>query len=283
MCELHANSLHLNNRRDPTQTLTIRKRLEAEMNKRFRRLRGDIRRMVMRLPSLDITEIERIMRFIERRTEDLLLSDREPLKTNRLKTNLNMEGGVSWMTSILEQSWTRGLTQAVTELDRAGHMPEFFDAANIARNRAITQRRDTVLAQSLSELKGVTEEMQTLIRRELAAGIEAGKHPRDIARAINKRVQFRSQYRARLIARTETIRAHHKARMASFREAGVLGVTVKAEWLTAGDGLVCPECEAMEGRVFTLDEAENMIPLHPQCRCVARPTFEGIEEFEKAA
>jgi len=52
---------------------------------------------------------------------------------------------------------------------------------------------------------------------------------------------------------------------------------VRAEWKTAGYN-VCPDCSAMEGRIFSLDEIESMIPLHPNCRCVALPIEIDKEE-----
>ena len=89
------------------------------------------------------------------------------------------------------------------------------------------------------------------------------------------RVRMDAVLRSRIIARTEIIRAHHLATINTYREARIEGVKVKAEWSTAGDDRVCPDCADMEGRVFTLDEISTLIPLHPQCRCVALPILPG--------
>ena len=32
-------------------------------------------------------------------------------------------------------------------------------------------------------------------------------------------------------------------------------------------------------KIFTLDEIEPLIPLHPQCRCVALPYIEDLENI----
>jgi SPP1 gp7 family putative phage head morphogenesis protein len=77
--------------------------------------------------------------------------------------------------------------------------------------------------------------------------------------------------RAQLLARTEIVRAHHLATVQEYRNWAVQGVVVKAEWMTAGDNRVCNQCADLQGSIFTLDEIQNMIPLHPQCRCVALP------------
>jgi len=51
----------------------------------------------------------------------------------------------------------------------------------------------------------------------------------------------------------------------------VVPVIMMAEWATAGDDRVCDECASLEGKIFTLEEIESMIPRHPQCRCIALP------------
>lgn len=49
------------------------------------------------------------------------------------------------------------------------------------------------------------------------------------------------------------------------------------EVLTAGDDLVCMECEDIEAEgPYTIDEARSLIPAHPRCRCAFAPVDEGI-------
>jgi SPP1 gp7 family putative phage head morphogenesis protein len=77
--------------------------------------------------------------------------------------------------------------------------------------------------------------------------------------------------RAEILARTETIRAHHLANIQEYRRWKIFDVKVLAEFLTAGDARVCPQCATLHGSIWTLDEIETMIPVHPQCRCIAIP------------
>jgi SPP1 gp7 family putative phage head morphogenesis protein len=81
------------------------------------------------------------------------------------------------------------------------------------------------------------------------------------------------------LARTELIRAHHLATIQEYRNWELLDIRVKAEWATARDDRVCPKCAALDGKVFTLDEIEPMIPLHPNCRCIALPWDEAIIKY----
>jgi len=83
-----------------------------------------------------------------------------------------------------------------------------------------------------------------------------------------------------MMARTEIVRAHHVANINEYRQWGVKGVEVQAEWATGGFG-VCPQCAEFQGRVFTLDEIEALIPKHPNCKCVAIPVKPGEEPEEE--
>lgn len=47
---------------------------------------------------------------------------------------------------------------------------------------------------------------------------------------------------------------------------------LEVEVLTAGDDLVCPECEEISAEgPYTIDEARSLIPAHPNCRCAFVP------------
>jgi len=143
-------------------------------------------------------------------------------------------------------------------------------------NRPIHADRVALLyTRTFEELQGVTNAMSQQISRELAQGMADGKGPRAIARALTKKVDKIGKVRAVTLARTEIIRAHHVATINNYREAGILGVRVLAEWSTANDDRVCSQCAALEGQIFTLDAIEPLIPLHPMCRCVAIPAGVG--------
>jgi SPP1 gp7 family putative phage head morphogenesis protein len=146
------------------------------------------------------------------------------------------------------------------------------------------------------DLKGITATMDTQISRILAQGMVDGDGPRLIARKLLSTINgtgtgelgitdtlgrfIPARRRAEMLARTEIIRAHHLATIAEYRNWGVLGISVKGEWRTAGDSRVCEKCQQLEGKVFTLDEIEPMIPLHISCRCIALPYIEELKKYE---
>lgn len=299
--------------RDPTQTLMIRRRYEAEVNKRFRALKGAIRASIVDRDVFGLTQPrpfrplgnadqtsfsplpERAFQFstMPEKVDGFMtwLEDQQSqgLLEISSRRQLGHAANSQWQNVYLQSAYQKGVSRARLEMQKAGVSMPIADQGNIkesvsaAFNRPFhADRVGSIYARAYNELKGVTQAMDTAISRALSDGLLAGKGPLDIARDINKQVDGIGIARARLIARTETIRAHHVATIQEYRNAGVLGIKVKAEWLTAGDSRVCAECAALQGRVFTLDEIEPLIPLHPQCRCVALPVDVTDEEEERA-
>ena len=203
-------------------------------------------------------------------------------------------GEVEWANTYIDSAYKRGLKRGSDELRKAGITPSRFPAEesqfaiDIRFNQPIhADRVGLIYTRVFSDLRGITNTMESEISQSLAAGLAEGKGPRAIARDLINRIEkgkgtmaivdeagtvrMRALQRARILARTEVIRAHHVATINSYREAGIEGVRVLAEWATAGDDRVCDACADMEGKIFPLDVIENLIPLHPQCRCVALP------------
>ncbi|RPI64644.1 MAG: phage head morphogenesis protein, partial [Planctomycetaceae bacterium] len=75
------------------------------------------------------------------------------------------------------------------------------------------------------------------------------------------------------LARTEIIHAHAESTLNRFEEFGIDGVMGQAEWSTSGDGLVCPRCAAVGGKIYSLSDARGMLPMHPNCRCAWLPVL----------
>jgi SPP1 gp7 family putative phage head morphogenesis protein len=182
-----------------------------------------------------------------------------------------------WQNYYVLAAYQQGITRARNEMRGAGVDVPREDAARgvlapLFRRRHHIDDLNTLYTRNFTELRGITEAMDQQISRELAEGFLLGEDPRRIARRLNKRVDKIGLTRARVLARTEVIRAHHIAQINEYESLGATGVRVLAEWGTAGVG-VCPICRALEGRVFTLAEIRGMIPRHPNCRCTAIPVL----------
>jgi hypothetical protein len=200
--------------------------------------------------------------------------------------------GRSWADTYVDHAYQRGIRRGRQELIRQGaDIPGFDPAAGegpvrMAMNQPIHAEQVGLLyTRVFNELVGIDAAMDQAIGRELAEGLAAGWGPARIARRLAgpDGVMRNAVNRARMIARTEVVRAHHIANITEYRQWGAVGVKVKAEWATAGYG-VCPVCEALEEESkqnpFTLDEIYGLIPAHPNCRCVAIPI---LQEPKKVA
>lgn len=181
----------------------------------------------------------------------------------------------AWTDVFIQSSYQKGIARGRQELIKKGYPVASFKEqpgglSGVFNQPVHADRVGLLYTRSFNELKGITAAMDQAISRELAQGLAEGKGPREIARRLNNRVAKIGKSRATTLARTEIIRAHHGANIQEYRNANVAGVGVKAEWSTAKFN-VCKYCSAFEGRIFSLDRIEFMIPAHPKCRCVAIP------------
>jgi len=273
MCNLHTNA-----RKDPTRTLTIRERFERDLVARMRRLNKAIRqaieegllgdpkepiltvqRFTFETTEAKMTQFARFLRELERRGDIALLSNEgtgRPLG--------------SWANVYIDTAYKQGIRRAKSEMRRVGIDAEMAGGVDAAFNLPIhADRVGVIYSRVYSDLDGITQEMDKQISRVLAEAMINGQNPLEAARLINDRIEKIGITRARTLARTEMVRAHHQANIQEYRNAGLEEVEIVAEWLTAGDGRVCPLCAPLNGKIYTLDAAENMIPRHPNCRCVA--------------
>ena len=180
-------------------------------------------------------------------------------------------GRKAWENLYIDSAYKKGMVFSDKQLKKKGLRPSslapkavypvdsFFNAPLHA------DRVGLIYTRTYSALKGITDAMDAKISTTLAQGIADGKSPLELARDMSEDIDGIGIRRAKLIARTEIMRAHNVASVNVYREAGVLNVAVQAEWSTAGDERVCPDCESLEGKVFTLDQIENLLPLHPNC------------------
>ena len=206
----------------------------------------------------------------------------------------------AWTNKYIYDSYKRGVIRARYEMKKAGlQIPSIDDMGGIDMVMQLPFHIDRVgllFTRTFQELKGITAAMDSQISRILAQGMADGDGPRLLARKILSTINgtgvdklgitdtlgrfIPARRRAEILSRTEIIRAHHVATIQEYRNWGVLGITVKGEWKTAGDDRFCERCASLEGKIFTLDEIEPMIPLHPQCRCIALPYIEELKKYE---
>ncbi len=295
---------------DPTMTVTLRRYFVGQFNSRFAALAKLIKMSVVENDCLNINPIS--FRVSEPYVPDTWKNGLSPLekdpypfrrtsaKIQRFLDWLAVEENKSlfqiinyenfgegidpiWSNVYIREFYKKGIRWGREQLNAGGfRLPTDKDSVQMSLGEIEhVDRLGAVYTRAFTDLKGITAAMDSQISSALAEGLRKGSSPKEIAKILINRVDKVGKHRAILLARTESIRAHHLASMQEYRNAGVNGVTVKAEWSTAGDGRVCRRCAPLDydrtGKVFTVDEIEGLIPLHPQCRCAALPHIEELE------
>ena len=277
-------------RQDPTRTKMLRQRFLAEVNKRFMRVKGIIRRVVEEQDSFGLGAKYTKNEYWQFRTsENQLSAFRAHLRTV-LPAEVLGGSGDDWMREYILQGFQRGLLRSYDDMHRsdwATTHPERYAGTREGFLRSsfatpIAQERVEVLVSRVfTDLEGVTDSMASTMTRALADGLTQGLSPREVARMINREVDV-GRNRARTIARTETIRAHAEGQLTSLEAQGLDEVGVMVEWSTSGLGITalgnpspCPKCAPMKGVIFKIEEAHGMIPRHPNCMCSFIPAGVG--------
>lgn len=285
--------LHTHQQRsvDPTKTTTLRRRFMGEASRRFRQLITRIREQIidedgfgLSDPDPSVTplvanrgrfEFERSDQKVDAFMRWLEDAQREEILTVREGTPVSRAGRAAWTNRYIETAYQRGVAQAGQRMRGQGVQVEESWVRG-AFNRPIhADRAGLIYTRAYRELEGITDEMDRQISRTLAQGISEGRGPREIARSLTDQVKRVGITRARTLARSEVIAAHAEATLNSYEEAGVEGVEVESEFTTAQDSRVCPECESLEGRTFSLREARGVIPVHAACRCSWQPRVQN--------
>lgn len=188
--------------------------------------------------------------------------------------------GKPWTAKYVESSWRKGMFRSYTDVrkEKLTAQPEWYRGTKEQWLRSafmqpeMMSKVQLLAMRSFNDMKGLTSTMSSQMSRILADGMAKGSGPMKIARLIDRDVfKGRNRARALTIARTEIIHAHAEGQLDGLKELGVDQVTAEVEWSTAGDKLVCSQCESLEGSIFTIDEAKGRIPLHPNCRCAWVP------------
>lgn len=296
-------------RYDPTRTTTLRNAFARQMRVRFSQLERAVvdaidtkdgfglRKEItaqqvfprqFAFPS-DPKKVQEFMLWLQQQIDKQLLT-----LAYMPQVGTSMQG--AWTDMYVLDSYKRGLIRARQELRGMDPtIPTIAETGGIEASMSTPfhlERVGLLYIRVFEDLKGITSQMSTQISRVLSQGMLDGDNPRVVARKLVRVISgmgedlgvtdtlgryIPARRRAEILARTELIRAHHKAMVQEYRNWGLIGVHVQAEFRTAGDDRVCDLCQALEGNEYSLDEAENLIPVHPMCRCIILP-FEVIKE-----
>ena len=201
---------------------------------------------------LDSDEARRIFYENEQYTEDTFEKIDEQVKEIANDTSLTAD-------EIISRIYDSGLEAGADEIKRTKY---YNDATKYGLHFLQSYNFDLI--------SNINEDLKNHIRAEIFAGIAAGEGMPEVAKRILAATDnsltgktLSARQRAMMIARTETARAMTQGRLQSYANYGVREVKI----LTAGDERVCAICREAETKIFKIEEAGNLVPFHPLCRC----------------
>ncbi len=128
------------------------------------------------------------------------------------------------------------------------------------------------IAKMLQNSVGLTSRATQGMLNFRASMIKSGTSASVIDRALVKYSQRKVRERARLIARTETMKVLNIGQRSALRQArsrNLLPEDGLKVWILANDEKLCPVCSPFENETIGIDEEfeQGDPPLHPACRC----------------
>ena len=187
---------------------------------------------------------------------------------------------------IVEKIYNKGLNQGYKDIRRRFH---FSDACKYGLKA--TQEYNFEL------ITNVSNDLRDTIKHHIFRGVAEGQSIHEVARSITNSgleplhgKSMSAYQRASLIAHTEIARSMTTGRLQAYANYGVEKVKI----LTAEDGKVCPICleaayvfnnknkvfgEHLGERVYSIQDASDLIPFHPGCRCTVIAHIEHYQDI----
>lgn len=126
------------------------------------------------------------------------------------------------------------------------------------------------------------DDIVTGVRRALGQSMIQGegvpaamRRVRDVLGVETDRRRTGASYRANFnrvqaITRTVINKVSNDGAVEAYRANA--DIIDRYEWITANDERTCPDCDALNGRTYAIDDSDRP-PLHPNCRCTVVPVI----------
>ncbi len=286
-------------RLDPTRTIMLRRAFQAELTRRFNRLKKAITDLLVKEDAFGLTTNARF-RFAS--TQEQVAAFLQWLAAQiQADIFLGAKGtDDAYWTEYIRQGYEKGAGRAfddtrVQERLRAysaeklgwyaGTKEEFL-RSSFAHPISV-EKVKLLASRTFMDLKGATDAMVNGISHVLMDGLVQGQSPRTMASTVAKQLEM-AKSRALTISRTEIIRAHAEGALDALSNLGVEQVGVMVEWSTSkmgttalGNPSPCKLCAALEGVVMTIKEARGLFPRHPNCMCSPIPANVGEDTTDQ--
>jgi hypothetical protein len=266
---------------DPTGTGDIRSRFRVDMSRRWAQLRNLAREAIVG-PSDALGLGLRTVRSIR---ADPVREFQTWLDAALQQVVLSNQG--EWTRHYLEEAAARARSRAYAQIPAQP-------------GGTIEHTQPVVAASAAVELQGVVEATSQRVLRVVAQGLLAKQSAPTIAREVATTVWKVGRARSMGLVEMSVSSAFNHASLDTFKALGLKRVGIEAEHmlpgtrvvrvvrdarrkrtiqvvevLTAGDDLVCQQCQDIsDDGPYPIDEARDLIPAHPNCRCAFVPFFD---------
>lgn len=182
----------------------------------------------------------------------------DPLVEALLALELDPTEMAGILATVYEAAATIGGTSSFRRIGRQGVF-EFLDDTPIRAFRTIGA---TLAGDQAAKVAAA-------IRQTIAQGLVQGETLRTIRNRIIDNFEATAK-NAAVIARTEAMRGYNYGAREALRQAGLQEFEFRAFDQS------CPQCNPLDGQVFSLTDAENTPPIHPNCRCQMVPVTSDV-------
>lgn len=265
-------------RKDPARTSGIVDSFSKEVSKIFRSLKESIYKVFKNNPTFNSlsTSTSRLKRFrawLRKEMNSTLIGDDVVAEYISRAYKQGAERGYSETTKERHHDYSD-----VSQLHQQGKDTQWL--STFLQKASIVDKVNLLASRCYGELQGITPRMGIKLSRVLIDGLITGKSNSDIAKLLSDEIDIEEK-RALVIVNTEISSANAEGTLDALETQGVKGVNLEVEWITTDKP--CPKCSAMGNKIYPIEEARGLIPLHPSCRCKWLPILDpnNILSFRK--
>ena len=186
----------------------------------------------------------------------------------------------TWLAEFTDETFRQGLRTAYAGAGgEATGMTEDAFVASVMNRQGTVERVLNVRGIGAEALQGAADRLTSrtaMLVTQAEGGGAAAASVGDMMAELD--VVVRTMTDITRIINTEIVRAKAEGVLSGLKNLGYTHVTMGVEFVTANDGAVCPHCNDYSGVVMTIEEAQGLIPLHPNCRCSWIPVRVPVQE-----
>jgi len=252
---------------DPTDTISLIEQLETDLLKAVAQYREQV------LAALEEAAVKK-KQEVSRPTIDInSYSAAIAATASRVKIENR---------KIIEQRTKEGYLKGIKFSQQGLHPYKITVAYNLPYDKSVIE---ALQARNTGAFSGVTNDMGKEIIRSVSEGAINGETVKQLSARVEVAVDGIGPARAETIARTELMKSVNTAVRLRYESSGVTKMRrmetkderTCTDWEFNVGGKIYLGCKAIDGQVFTLEEAAEIdMQTHPNCRGTFVPVIEGL-------